>query len=69
MTAAKAQVIMATMGHGSMVDMELVAPGRFEVTDPAINMEGRWMIRIVATLPSGEEAVAVFYLEVPPEGE
>lgn len=64
--AAEAQVVMATMGHGQVVDLTQNAAGKWEVTTPALYMDGKWMIRIKATLTTGEEKAAVFQFELKP---
>lgn len=64
-TAVEAQVIMASMGHGNVVEMPQVAPGKFALTSDLMNMDGRWMVRIEATLASGDTKTATFYLVVP----
>lgn len=65
LTEVEAQVVMATMGHGHVVDLTQASPGRFEATTAAIEMNGRWLIRIRATLPGGETKDALFHLNVP----
>lgn len=62
--AVEAQVIMATMGHGTVVDLVQTAPGKWEATNKAIEMNGRWMIRLKATTQSGEEKAATFHMVV-----
>lgn len=64
--AVEAQVIMATMGHGVIVDLNKVAPGRFEANTGAIDMDGRWMIRVKATPAGGEAKDATFHLVIKP---
>lgn len=63
-SAVEAQVIMATMGHGAVVDLNQTAPGKWEVSSGVIDMEGRWMIRVKSTLTSGTEKTATFHLVV-----
>ncbi|MFZ5822761.1 MAG: hypothetical protein ACOY94_00215 [Bacillota bacterium] len=65
-TAVETQVIMLEMGHGEILDMPPTAAGRYEVTSPAINMEGKWMLRVKLTTTSGEEKLATFYGKIPP---
>ncbi len=62
--AVEAQVIMATMGHGRVLDLEQAAPGRFEIKTSTIEMEGRWMIRVKATPATGEAKDTTFHLVV-----
>ena len=62
--AAEAQIIMATMGHGQIVAMNRTAPGTFEIDSGAIDMEGRWMLRIELTDAAGEYKTAVFHMVV-----
>jgi hypothetical protein len=62
--AAEAQVIMASMGHGAVTDLVRSPSGRWEATVPTIDMEGKWLIRVKATLASGEEKQAMFHLSV-----
>ena len=64
-TAVEAQIIMASMGHGNIVDMQQVAPGKWAITSNLIDMDGRWMVRIESTLASGDTKTATFYLVVP----
>lgn len=66
-TAVEAQVVMATMGHGLVVDLNQTAPGRFEASSPVIDMDGRWMVRIKATLASGAENDATFHFVIKPQ--
>lgn len=61
--ATEAQVIMGSMGHGVVVDLTRVAPGRYEASAD-MNMEGKWLVRVKATLPSGEETDALFQFTV-----
>lgn len=63
-TAVEAQVIMASMGHGSVVDLTPAGPGRFEVDTNIIDMTGKWMIRTKLTTDSGETKAATFHLEI-----
>lgn len=62
--AVEAQVVMAAMGHGQIVDLNQTAPGTWEITTPAIDMEGRWMIRVVVTDGADADKTAVFYTVV-----
>lgn len=64
--AVEAQVVMATMGHGQVVDLTQNAAGKWEATTPALYMEGKWLVRIKATLTTGEEKAAVFQFELKP---
>lgn len=63
-TGVEAQVIMANMGHGAIVDLHQAAPGRYEAATNAISMDGRWMIRVEAERAEGDPLTAVFYLSV-----
>ena len=65
-TAVETQSIMLEMGHGEILDMPNTAPGRYEVTSTAIDMEGKWMLRVKLTTTSGEEKLATFYGKIPP---
>jgi len=66
LTEVEAQVVMATMGHGKVVDLTPAGPGRFEATTGAIEMNGRWIVRIRANPPGGGEAKdALFHLNLP----
>jgi len=62
--AAEAHVVMTAMGHGQVVDLEQVAPDRYEVSTGAIEMEGAWMVRIKFTTVNNQEQTASFYLTV-----
>jgi hypothetical protein len=62
--AVEAQVVMATMGHGAVVDLVPQGDGRFTNTSPVIDMAGRWMVRVKATLPDGQQRDATFYFQV-----
>ncbi|HYG58180.1 MAG TPA: hypothetical protein VD902_08995 [Symbiobacteriaceae bacterium] len=63
-TAVEAQVIMASMGHGEIIDLNLQSPGRFAARHGAISMEGRWLVRVKATLASGDEKDVLFHMAV-----
>lgn len=65
-TAVEAQLIMADMGHGTVVPLQPAGPGRYEAPAANLEMDGRWMIRIKATLPSGETREARFTVNVKP---
>jgi|GEM_PF-5557382 len=62
--AVEAQIIMATMGHGQIVDLQQTAPGKFEVDTAAIDMEGRWMFRIVVTDATDASKTAIIHAVV-----
>ncbi|HYF92126.1 MAG TPA: FixH family protein [Symbiobacteriaceae bacterium] len=62
--AVEAQIIMASMGHGQIVDLNPTAAGTFEIDTPAIDMEGRWMVRINVTDAAGTAKTAVFHMVV-----
>lgn len=62
--AVEAQVIMASMGHGLVVDLVQTGPGKWESTNQVIDMDGRWMVRLKSTLPDGEEKAATFHMIV-----
>ncbi|HEY3366179.1 MAG TPA: hypothetical protein VGK74_14090 [Symbiobacteriaceae bacterium] len=65
--AVEAQVIMAAMGHGQVADLKQAATNqtRWEADDSTINMDGPWLVRVLATLPDGTEKSALFHLVVP----
>lgn len=63
-TAVEAQVVMASMGHGTIVDLQRTAPGTFEITTGAIDHDGRWLIRVLTTTRDGAEKTATFHLVV-----
>jgi len=63
-TAVEAQVIMASMGHGQIVDLTQKGPGKFAATHSVIDMDGRWLIRVKATTAAGSEQTATFHLVV-----
>lgn len=59
--AVETQVIMLEMGHGAVLDLAPAASGRYEVTSPVIDMDGRWMLRVKLTTMVGAEKLATFY--------
>ena len=67
-TAVEFQVIMQSMGHGAILDMTPAGAGKFEVTSGAIDMDGKWMLRVRASTADGETVKqATFYTDVKPE--
>lgn len=62
--SVETQVIMLSMGHGQVVSMADAGSGRFEATSPAIEMDGKWMLRVKLKTRSGEEKQATFYGKV-----
>jgi hypothetical protein len=65
-TAVEVQVIMGTMGHGTVADLTKNAGGAWEATTSTINMEGKWLIRVKATMPDGTDRSALFQFTVKP---
>lgn len=63
-TAAEAQVIMTSMGHGRVVELEKKGPGLFEATTTALDMPGQWMLRVQAKAAAGTSSTAAFHLQV-----
>jgi hypothetical protein len=62
--SVETQVVMLEMGHGQVLQMAQVAPGRYEATSPAIEMPGKWMLRVRLTTTTGEQKLATFYAKV-----
>ncbi|HWI62592.1 MAG TPA: FixH family protein [Symbiobacteriaceae bacterium] len=62
--AVEAQIVMASMGHGQIVELTQTAPGKFEVDTAALDMEGRWMFRIQVTDGADQTKTAVFHTVV-----
>lgn len=60
--SVEAQVIMASMGHGVFVSLNPAAPGRYEAVSSAIDMNGRWLVRIKTTTEGGKERSTQFSL-------
>gem|GEM_PF-4439686 len=65
--AIECQVIMLEMGHGLILDLTQVSPGKWEGTSPVIDMDGKWMMRVKATLDDGTEKLIPFYGKVKTE--
>lgn len=59
--SVETQVIMLEMGHGAILDLAPTSAGRYEVTSPVIDMDGKWMLRVKLTTSDGEEKLATFY--------
>lgn len=63
--AVEAQIIMGTMGHGDVIDLARGAdPAQWEAGFETINMDGKWLVRVQATLPDGTEKAALFQFNV-----
>ena len=62
--AVEAQIVMASMGHGQILDLTQTAPGKFEIDTSAVDMEGRWMFRIQLTDGAEQTKTAVFHTVV-----
>lgn len=62
--AVEVQVIMATMGHGQILDLTQTAPGKFEGDSAVIDMEGRWMMRVQVTDAADQAKTAVLHTVV-----
>jgi len=62
--SVEAHVIMTEMGHGDVVYLNQVAPGRYEASTESLSMEGPWMIRIKVTGTDDKSQTATFHLKL-----
>jgi hypothetical protein len=63
--AVEAQMVMAEMGHGDIVELSPTGPNKFEADTEVINMSGKWLARIEAAISDDETKAVQFYMQAP----
>lgn len=62
--SVEVQIIMTSMGHGQVLELAQVAPGRWEATSSVIDMVGPWMLRVQAVTATETELTATFMTQI-----
>jgi hypothetical protein len=62
--SVEVQIIMTSMGHGQVLELTQVAPGRWEASSSVIDMVGPWMLRVQAVTATEAELTATFMTQV-----